>query len=90
MIDSSSKNTLSFCLDFIKANFLEHSQTTMCKTWLKTIVDILDKNSEISSVGFIKSELSAIDGFLSGGSTSLTSNDIYSKIEMIETLLKDL
>lgn len=90
MIDDSSKNTISFCLEFTRTNLLEHSQNSQCRVWLKTVLTILDGHPEISSQGFMMSEIEDIDKFLSGSNSSLTSNDIYSKLEMVETLLKDL
>lgn len=88
-MDQTSKNTLEFCMEFIANNFREHSQVSMCLVWLKQATEILEKDTELSSAGFIVNELSAIEKYLTGKDTSSTSADVSSKIKMIETLLED-
>lgn len=88
-MDQTSKNTVSFCIEFIKNNFYEHSQISMCLVWMKQAVEILEKDIELSSAGFIVNELSAIERYLTGKDTSSTRADIDSKLRMIETLLND-
>lgn len=88
-MDQTSRNTLSFCIDFIKNNYNEHSQVSMCLVWIKQATDILSKETELSSAGFIESELNAIEKYLTGKDTSSTTADIDSKVKMIETLLED-
>ncbi|WP_430885744.1 hypothetical protein [Fusibacter sp. JL216-2] len=86
-MDQSKKDTLNFCIEFIKNNFREHSQVSMCLVWVKQAVDILDASPEISSAGFIVNELSAIEKYLTGSDTSSTSEDINGKLQMIEQLI---
>ena len=88
-MDQTSKNTLLFCIDFTRTHFREASQTTQCKTWLKTAIEIL-KNTDSGSADFIMSELTAVDKWLAGGDSSSTSEDILSRIQTAETLAKDL
>lgn len=88
-MDQTSKNTLSFCIEFIKTNYREHSQVSMCLVWIKQATEILGKATELSSAGFIESELAAIEKYLTGKDKSSTTADIDSKVKMIETLLED-
>ena len=88
-MDQTSRNTLSFCIEFIKNNYNEHSQVSMCLVWIKQANDILDKETELSSAGFVQSELAAIEKYLTGKDKSSTTADIDSKVKMIETLLED-
>lgn len=89
-MNQADRNTLDFCIEFIKNNFGERSQTSMCLVWLKQAVDLLEKEVEFSSGGFIVNELNAIEAYLTGKDRSSTSADVNSKIQMIETLLADL
>ncbi|MBN2899138.1 MAG: hypothetical protein JXO44_10230 [Clostridia bacterium] len=89
-MDQTSKNTLNFCIEFIKNNFTERSQISMCLVWLKQAIELLEKETDLSSGMFIVNELGAIEAYLIGKDTSSTSADVISKIQMIETLLKDL
>lgn len=88
-MDQTSKSTLNFCIEFLKNNFNEHSQVSMCLVWLKQAIEILEKETEFSSAGFIESELGAIEKYLTGKDTSSISADIDSKLQMIETLMGD-
>ncbi len=88
-MDQTSKNTLNFCIEFIKNNLGDRSQVSMSLVWLKQAVEILEKEEALSSAGFIENELSAIEKYLMGKDTSSTSADIDSKLKMIETLLED-
>lgn len=82
----ASLDTVNFCLKFIQENFDEASQRTMCRTWLKTAIDTI--NSEgLGSADFITAELNAIDQYLSGASTSLTSVDVLTKLDTAKQLL---
>ncbi len=85
-MDSASLNTIHFCLQFIKDNANEASQRTMCRTWLKTAVDTIKKDNQ-GSTDFVISELDAIDKFLSGASTSMTSVDVLTKLDTVNQLL---
>lgn len=89
-MNQADRNTLDFCIEFIKNNFGERSQTSMCLVWLKQAVDLLEKEVDFSSGGFIVNELNVIEAYITGKDTSSTSSDINSKIQMIETLLADL
>lgn len=88
-MDQSSKDTLLFCIEFVKNNMREHSQNAMCRTWLKTATDILDRQSDLGSADYIKSELSAVDNWLSGKDGTSTSEDMATKLQTAEMLLKD-
>lgn len=87
---NEDKNTLTFCIDFTKNNFREHSQVSMCQVWLKKAVDIINADPSISSANFIINEISAVNKYLTGSDTSSTSETIYAKLGMIETLIKDI
>jgi len=89
-MDQSTKDTLKFCIEFVKNNFREHSQVSMCLVWIKQATDILDKATEVSSAGFISNELSSVEKYLTGSNSSSTYEDIISKIQMIETLMQDI
>jgi len=89
-MDQSTKDTLTFCIEFVKNNFREHSQVSMCLVWIKQAIEILDKATEVSSAGFISNELSSIEKYLTGSDSSSTSEDVISKIQMIETLMQDI
>jgi hypothetical protein len=58
----------------------------MCRTWLKTAVDTIKKDNQ-GSTDFVISELDAIDKFLSGASTSMTSVDVLTKLDTVNQLL---
>ncbi len=88
-MDQTSRNTLSFCIEFIKNNYREHSQVSMCLVWIKQATEILANAPELSSAGFIEGELMAIEKYLTGKDKSSTTADIDSKVKMIETLLVD-
>jgi len=90
MIDDSNKNTLAFCIEFIRTHFREHSQQAQCRTWLKTAISILENAPEVSSGNFIISEMTDIDKWLAGSDSKSTSEDMFSKLDMIDTLLKDI
>jgi hypothetical protein len=89
-MNQADRNTLNFCIEFVKNNFGERSQTSMCLVWLKQAIDLLEKEVELSSAGFIVNELNAIEAYITGKDRSSTSADVTSKIQMIETLLEDL
>ena len=85
-MNSSSKDTINFCLSFIKDNFDEASQRTMCRTWLKTAVTTI-KAENLGSGDFIISELIAIDQYLSGANSSMTPVDVTTKLDTVNQLL---
>lgn len=82
----ASLDTINFCLSFIHDNFEEASQRTMCRTWVKTAIQTIN-TEDLSSAGFITAELNAIDQYLSGASTSMTSVDVRTKIDTVKQLL---
>jgi len=82
----TSLDTINFCLNFINENFDEASQRTMCRTWVKTAIQTINAE-DLGSAGFITTELNAIDQYLSGASTSMTSVDVITKIDTIKQLL---
>lgn len=88
-MDQASLNTLNFCVEFVKNNYSERSQTSMCIVWINQAKELLEKDDALSSAVFIANELEAIENYLTGKASSLTSADIDSKIQMIETLLED-
>jgi len=85
-MSTQSIDTINFCLQFIRDNVDEHSQRTMCRTWLKTAIDTV-RNDQIGSVDFIVSELEQIDHYLSGASGSMTSVDVLTKLDTVKQLL---
>ena len=85
-MNPSSLDTINFCLNFIKDNFDEASQRTMCRTWLKTAIQTLNSEN-LGSADFITSELNAIDQYLSGASTKMTSVDVITKLDTVNKLL---
>ena len=85
-MNTSSKDTIMFCLQFIKDNFEEASQRTMCRTWLKTATDTIAKEN-VGSSDFVINELKDIDGYLSGANASMTSVDVLTKLDTIFQLL---
>jgi len=85
-MNPSSLDTINFCLNFIRDNFDEASQRTMCRTWLKTAVQTLN-SEDLGSADFITSELNAIDQYLSGASTTMTSVDVITKLDTVNQLL---
>lgn len=89
-VEQSEKNTFNFCVDFVKNHFREHSQVSMCLVWIKQAVDILEKAPEISSGVFIINELKAVEKYLTGSDSASTSEDIASKLQMIEVLAESI
>jgi len=85
-MNPASLDTINFCLNFIKDNFDEASQRTMCRTWLKTAIQTLN-SEDLGSTDFITSELNAIDQYLSGASTTMTSVDVITKLDTVNQLL---
>lgn len=85
-MNPSSLDTVNFCLNFIKNNFDEASQRTMCRTWLKTAIQTLNSEN-LGSVDFITSELNTIDQYLSGASSTMTAVDIITKLDTVNQLL---
>jgi len=85
-MNTSSLDTVMFCLQFIKDNFDEASQRTMCRTWLKTATDTIQKEN-LGSGDFVINELKDIDQYLSGASASMTSVDVLTKLDTIFKLL---
>ncbi|MBI9011043.1 MAG: hypothetical protein JEZ08_02345 [Clostridiales bacterium] len=85
-MNPSSLDTINFCLKFIKDNFDEASQRTMCRTWLKTAIETLN-SEDLGSVDFITSELNAIDQYLSGASSTMTPVDVITKLDTVNQLL---
>lgn len=86
-MDQSKKDTLNFCVEFIRNNYREHSQVSMCLVWVKQAVEILEGAPEVSSAVFIINELQAVEKYLTGSDSSSTSTDIDSKLQMVETLV---
>ncbi|MCT4633160.1 MAG: hypothetical protein N4A76_10510 [Firmicutes bacterium] len=89
-MNQADKNTLNFCVEFIKGNFSEHSQVSMCLVWLKQAIDIIEKETDLSSGAFILGGLKEIEAYLTGKDGSSSSRDIISKIEMIESLVASI
>ncbi|MCK8060044.1 MULTISPECIES: hypothetical protein [unclassified Fusibacter] len=89
-MDQTSKDTLAFCIEFSKNNMNAASQVTMCRVWLKTAIEILEKNIDLGSAAYIKSEIESVDKWLAGGDSRSTSNDIYTKLQTIESLMASL
>lgn len=85
-MNSSSKNTFEFCLQFVKINFEDVSQRTQCRTWIKTAINTIS-NEDIGAKDFIISELSSIDGYLSGADNKMTSVDVLTKVDTVTQLL---
>ena len=90
IMDQSKKDTLNFCIEFIRNNFREHSQTSMCLVWVKQAVDILEAAPEVGSAVFIINELQAVEKYLTGSDSSSTSEDVNSKLQMIEQLIESI
>jgi hypothetical protein len=88
-MDQSSLDTLNFCVEFIKKHYHDRSQISMCLVWLKQARELLEKDDTLSSGIFIINELEAIEGYLLGSASSMTSADVDSKVQMIMTLLAD-
>lgn len=89
-MDQANRDTLNFCIEFLKNNFSEHSQTSMCLVWLKKAVEILENERDLSSGDFIIGELNSLEKYIVGNDSSSSSRDMMSKIDMVVTLLKDL
>ena len=85
-MNTSSIDTINFCLQFIRDNVDEASQRTMCRTWLKTAIDTF-KSDDSGSTDFIISELEQIDQYLSGANGSMTSVDVLTKLDTVKQLL---
>lgn len=85
-MNSSSKNTFDFCLQFVKINFEDLSQRTQCRTWIKTAITTIS-SSNIGAKDYVISELQAIDGYLSGANAGMTSVDVLTKIDTIVQLV---
>ncbi len=82
-MDPSSRNTVEFCLQFIKNNVDEASQRTMCRTWIKTAMNTLASESN----DFVISELESIDKYFSGADAGMTSVDVLTKVDTVSQLL---
>jgi hypothetical protein len=89
-MDQTEMNTLAFCIEFSKNNLNAASEVTMCRVWLKNAIEILNKNIDLGSAAYMKSELESIDKWLAGGDSRSTSNDIFSKLKTVESLLSSL
>ena len=89
-MDQSKKDTLNFCIEFIRNNFREHSQVSMCLVWVKQAKDILEAAPEVGSAVFITNELNAVEKYLTGSDSSSTSEDISQKLQMVETLIASI
>lgn len=85
-MNTSSLDTVNFCLSFVRDNVDEASQRTMCRTWLKTAMDTIKKDHE-GNTDFIITELEAIDSYLSGANGSMTSVDVLTKLDTVNQLL---
>lgn len=85
-MNQTSKDTIEFCLEFIKGNVNNASQRTMCRTWVATAIDTV-KKEKISSEDFVIGELTAMDDYLSGKNASLTSVDVLTKIDTVLQLI---
>lgn len=85
-MNHSSKSTIDFCIQFIEGHFTDASQITSCRSWLKTCIDTI-KKEQLGSEYFIISELEAIDAYLSGANSKLTSADIYTKLNTVKQIL---
>ncbi len=82
-MDLSTKNTIDFCLQFIKNNVDEASQRTMCRTWIKTAITTLSSGGN----DFVITELESIDKFFSGADGKMTSVDVLTKVDTILQIL---
>lgn len=85
-MNETSKSTLNFCLDFIQTNIDAASHRTQCRSWLATAIATV-KEASLSSEDFIVAELNAVDRYLSGASTSMTSVDVTNKLDTVRQLL---
>ncbi len=88
-MDQTTKDTIYFCLDFVKTNYSAQSQNVQCRNWLKMAMDLVAK-SQLPTGDFIISNLKEADGYFSGANSSATSNTLFEKIDMVKTLLVGL
>lgn len=88
-MDQTTKDTIYFCLDFVKNNHNETSQNVQCRNWIKMAIDLIEK-SGIGISDFMVSNLKEADGYFSGTNSSATSNTVLDKIDMVKTLMKDI
>lgn len=87
-MNSTTKDTINFCLQFIRINSDNVSQKTQCRTWTKMAIETMAKE-DIGSRDFIISELEAIDRYLSGADGKMTTVDVMNKVETISQLMGD-
>lgn len=85
-MNSTARDTMNFCLNFIKMNVDEASQKTQCRTWVKMAIDTIGKE-DIGAKDYIISELDAIDRYLSGADGSMTTVDVRNKIDTVYQLM---
>jgi len=88
-MDQTTKDTIYFCLDFVKNNYGEQSKNVQCRNWIKMAMDLIEK-SGVGIADFMISNLKEADGYFSGTNSSATSNTVLDKIEMVKTLMKDV
>ncbi|GAB6106482.1 hypothetical protein [Fusibacter bizertensis] len=87
-MDQTTKDTIYFCLDFVKSNYSAQSQNVQCRNWLKMAMELIIK-SDLPTGDFIVANLKDADGYFSGVNSNATSNTLFEKIDMVKTLLAD-
>ncbi|MDH8677833.1 hypothetical protein QE109_06725 [Fusibacter bizertensis] len=85
-MDQTTKDTIYFCLDFVKNNYSAQSQNVQCRNWIKMAMDLVSK-SDLPTSDFIVANLKEADDYFSGVNGNATSNTLFEKIEMVKTLL---
>ena len=43
-MDQTTKDTIYFCLDFVKNNCSAQSQNVQCRNWIKMAMDLVSKS----------------------------------------------
>lgn len=85
-MDQTTKDTIIFCLDFVKNNFSAQSQNVQCRNWLAMAINLVD-TSNLAAKDFIIANLKEVDGYFSGSNSRATANTVIEKLELVRTLL---
>lgn len=85
-MDQSSKDTILFCLDFVKNQHSVQSQNVQCRNWIAMAIKLIDE-SELGAKDFIVANLKEIDGYFSGVNSRATTNTVLDKLNLVRSLM---
>lgn len=85
-MDQTSKDTVLFCLDFVKNQHSVQSQNVQCRNWIAMAIKLID-DSDLGAKDFIVANLKEVDGYFSGVNANATSNTVLDKLELVRSLM---